>query len=256
MTFGEASRADGSVWTVPDGWQQGRGAFGGLTLAALARAAAAETDVAERPLRSVTAEIPGAVLAGAAGVEVAALRHGRGLSSLAAHVEQRGEIVAHAVASFGKPRAQDADRFDAPRPAPPAFADVPVVPDAALGPPFTRHFEFRIVRGVPLSGARDAACEGWVRLRAPGDVPRWAALLALVDAWFPSAAPTLTEWRPVGTISFAAHLFDAEWSPGEPLFHRSRLIGSQGGYFCEARELWTPRGALLVVNQQTVAWIK
>lgn len=44
---------------VPDGWQQGRGAFGGLALGLLARAAEASLDDASRTLRSITAEICG-----------------------------------------------------------------------------------------------------------------------------------------------------------------------------------------------------
>ena len=49
-------------WSVPDGWQQGRGAFGGLVIAALARALEAHVGDPERTLRSLTAELPGATL--------------------------------------------------------------------------------------------------------------------------------------------------------------------------------------------------
>ncbi len=72
----------------------------------------------------------------------------------------------------------------------------------------------------------------------------------------PDVLPTLTSPRPFGTISFAAHLFDRGWSPAEPLFHRSRLVGAQQGYFVELRELFTARGELCAVNQQTMAIIK
>ena len=51
-------------WTVPDGWQQGRGAFGGLVLGALVRAAqASEPEAARRP-RVVTGELCGPALPG------------------------------------------------------------------------------------------------------------------------------------------------------------------------------------------------
>jgi hypothetical protein len=65
-----------------------------------------------------------------------------------------------------------------------------------------------------------------------------------------------TSPRPFGTISFAAHLFDRGWRPGEPLYHRARLLGSQQGYFAELRELFDERGELCAVNQQTMAIIK
>jgi len=257
MTFDEITRLDATaVWNVPDGWQQGRGAFGGLTLAMLARAAGGRVDPSERPLRAITAEIPGAVLVGPAQVKLATLREGSGLSTLVSHLEQGGEVVAHAVTSFGKTRPVGFDRVELPRPSPPPFADVPVVPDVSFGPSFARHLEYRLVSGVPFSDARDASIEGWVRFREPGDVPRWVALIGLVDAYFPSVLPVLAGPRPFGTISFAAHFFEADWSLGEPLYHRSRLLGSQQGYLAEVRELWTPSGELCAINQQTMAIIK
>ena len=59
-------------WSVPDGWQQGRGAFGGLVIAALARALEAHVGDPERTLRSLTAVLPGATLAGPAMASVGA----------------------------------------------------------------------------------------------------------------------------------------------------------------------------------------
>ena len=50
---------------VPDGWQQGRGAFGGLVLAALARAVEMSEPEKDRTLRSFNGEIAGPVLPGA-----------------------------------------------------------------------------------------------------------------------------------------------------------------------------------------------
>lgn len=111
MSFESITRisADG-VWTVPEGWRQGRGAFGGLTLATLARAASALPETQGRPLRTITAEIPAAVLAGPAHVRVTPLRAGTGLTTIAVELEQNGELVAHAVLSFGKERTADLDR--------------------------------------------------------------------------------------------------------------------------------------------------
>ncbi len=261
MTFDEVTRTrpgPGSalVWDVPDGWQQGRGAFGGLTLAMLARAAGATLDAAERPLRTITAELPGAVMVGHATVHVETLRAGSGVTTVAARVEQGGAVVAHAVLTFGKTRAVDLDREGAPPPSPPPFAEVPPAPALPMGPVFTQHLEYRVIRGVPFAGEPEASVEGWVRLRAPGDVPRPIALIGLIDGWFPSVLPLVTAPRPFGTIAFAAHLFDRAWSLGEPLYHRARLLSSQQGYFVELRELYTPRGELCAVNQQTMAIIK
>jgi acyl-CoA thioesterase len=260
MTLAEALRLhfsppDIATWDVPDGWQQGRSTFGGLTFAALAEAAGATLSPGERPLRTLTGEIPAAVAVGRATARTRSLREGHALTAVAAHLEQGGQIVAHAVMNFGKSRDV---AFD------PALLALPTVPYEAatphalgpVGPVFTQHFEYRVVRGVPVSGEEDAATEGWVRLRQPGDAPPSIALIAMVDAWFPSVLPVFTAPRPFGTISFAAHLFDRGWQPHEPLYHRSRLLGAQQGYFAELRELWNARGELCAVNQQTMAIIR
>lgn len=260
MTFADALRLETSpsgevTWNVPEGWQQGRGAFGGLTLALLARAAAATIDAAERPLRTVTGEIPAAVLVGPARVKVTPLRAGSGLTTLAAHLEQGADVVAHAVLGFGKTRDVGADAAGT-RATFPSYDGVTASRPVSPGPTFTQHFEYRPVTGRPYSGAAEPLVEGWVRIREPGDVPAPYALLAMIDAWFPAVVPTLTQPRPFGTISFAAHLFNRGWVPGEPLFHRARLLASQQGYFAEIRELYTPAGELAAVNQQTMAIIK
>lgn len=251
--------ADGRTfeWGVPDGWQQGRGAFGGLTLAALAKAGAATLAASDRPLRTITGEIPAAVAVGRARLRAKVLRSGSALATVAVDLApyDGGEVAAHAVLNFGKTRDVGFDRAGAAVTLP--VFDGPAIDGLPREPPaFSQHFEFRPTRGAAFGGAADAVTEGWVRLRDPGDVEPAIALIAMVDAWFPSVMAAMTRPRPFGTISFAAHLFDRGWSPREPLYHRSRLLASQQGYFAELRELFTTRGELCAVNQQTMAIIK
>ena len=49
---------------VPEGWRQGRGAFGGYVIAALTRATDQLESNADRKLRSLTSTIPAPVVAG------------------------------------------------------------------------------------------------------------------------------------------------------------------------------------------------
>jgi acyl-CoA thioesterase len=260
MTLAQAmelttSASGETTWRVPDGWQQGRGMFGGLTLAVLAKAARASCGSTDRPLRTLTAELPAAVIVGPALVKATPLREGNALSTVTSQLVQGDSVAAHAVFNFGKTRDVAFERSPA-QPSLPSFADAAPTVLGSVGPIFTQNFEYRVVRGAPLSSAEEPVTEGWVRLRDPGDVPAWLALLALVDAWYPSVLPAFAAPRPFGTISFAAHLFERAWAPDEPLYHRSRCLGSQQGYFAELRELFTSRGELCAVNQQTMAIIK
>ncbi|HEU4408007.1 MAG TPA: acyl-CoA thioesterase domain-containing protein [Polyangiaceae bacterium] len=61
---------------MPEGWQQGRGAFGGLVPGALTRAMAASEPEPARALRSLSAELLGPVPPGPADVGVEVLRRG------------------------------------------------------------------------------------------------------------------------------------------------------------------------------------
>ena len=72
------------TWDVPDGWQQGKGAFGGLVIGALARALGACEPEPERALRSISAELCGPMLTGATAIAVTVLRRGRGVTYLEA----------------------------------------------------------------------------------------------------------------------------------------------------------------------------
>ncbi|MFM7146377.1 MAG: acyl-CoA thioesterase domain-containing protein, partial [Actinomycetales bacterium] len=83
------------TWRVPAGWEQGRGAWGGLVVGACLEAVqqagvaadGAEADGSQaRPVRTVTAHLMGPVLAGTANVEVAAVRVGSSMSTWSARV--------------------------------------------------------------------------------------------------------------------------------------------------------------------------
>src|SRR5690606_33172743 len=90
---------------VPDGWQQGRGAFGGVVLGTLARAMIASEPDETRTLRMLAGEICGPVLAEETQLEVTVLRRGKNLTNLDARMLQRGEIVARASAGLSAPRS-------------------------------------------------------------------------------------------------------------------------------------------------------
>ena len=68
---------DEFVTSVPDGWQQGRGAYGGLVLGAMARASLAAEPDGARACRCLTGDLCGPVLPGEARIRTEVLRRGR-----------------------------------------------------------------------------------------------------------------------------------------------------------------------------------
>ena len=259
MSFSDASSVTaGSAGhfraEIPDGWQQGRGAFGGLVLAALCRAMEAAEPA--RAVRTLTGDLCGPVVPGPADIRVVELRRGNNQTNLQATLTQGDAVLATATAVLSAPRAVAAPPF-APLVAPSApWREVPVVP---VGPPvaavFTQHYEYRSTASAFARG--EPAIDGFIRERAPLGRVDAPALVARLDAWWPTLFALDGRPRPVATVSFTAELLvdPATLSPDEPLRYRARLAALHDGFFVELRELW--RGERVVaLNQQTFAIIR
>lgn len=244
----------GLTWAVPDAWQQGRGAYGGLVTAALVRAL--DTVAQGRPLRSLMATLCGPALVGLADLHVDALRQGSKLSAGAVTMRQGGEVVAHGVGVYGEARA---DRTEWRAHAPPdlrPWTGGLSMPEGA-SPTFTRHFEYQPEVGFPQTGEAPFT-EGWVRLRGASGPVDAALLTALIDAWWPAAFVAMAETRPMGTIATTIDLLPTppDLDASRPTWLRVRLLAGAEGHLVESRELFSESGQLLAINHQTQALIR
>ena len=256
MTLEQALTSSAGVWHVPEGWRQGRGAYGGLVVGALI--AAIEDRIADptRIVRSVTAEIPGAVAPGRAELHVELLRAGNSVTTARASLVQEGETRAHAVAICAATRPNMPAWLDlAPPKAPPPVMVAPM-PPGSLFPEFAQHFEYRVVEGTPGAGG-PATTLGWIRPRDPGRVHDASLIAAMIDAWYPATLPRFAEFRPMATIAFTLEVLGSLADLGdEPLLYRGVVPVCSDGYFTETRELWRADGRLVARNHQTFAIIK
>ncbi len=257
---------------VPDGLQQGRGAWGGVATGAMVAAAQLVDPRPEMAVRTLSAQLVAPVLIGRMHVVVEELRRGSATNTLAIRcVDDDGALLAHGVVVLGAPRKGDAmpDGPDWLAVVPPAelAAGPEVVPVVAVGPPlapdFTVHLEMRPISGVPYQGADSDQTMGWVRPAGPIGRIDASVVTALADAWWVSVMARLDRPRPAATVGFTLDL------PGDPsilqrdsdgrmeaLFHRGRSVAAREGFTVEVRELWTQAGQLISWNTQTVAVIK
>jgi hypothetical protein len=251
---------DGSFgWTVPDGWQQGRGAWGGLVVGALLNAVTSSEEDAGRAVRSVNVRMAAPALVGPLVIDVAPGRRGTSMSTWSARlVDERGRLVADLGAMLGSARAADVAASQAgwstasPPPAP-APDDVEVFPlGPPLGPAFASRIRFRPVEGLPAS-AGVACTSGWVGYRDPTQVSA-VSLISLVDAWWPASLVALDAFRPLATVAFLANLLVDPASIGsdELLLHEGCVASGAAGYSSECRRLWSSDGRLVVDNLQSV----
>ncbi len=255
--------SDGSV-VIPDTWQQGRGAFGGLIAAILIRAL--EESSPGRALRSVTLELCGPINPGRANLALEPLRVGNAVTTTAARLSQDDGVLAYAVGVLGSPRAPDQDRGPGARlfelTPPSSMPDwrtlAPVSMDVPGVAVFTRHFEFRNTGPLPFTSQGPAHAEGFIRLRSPGKRRDAAFLAACIDAYWPAVFPLWEVPRPMATIAFMFQpfVYDDGIDPEAPLFYRAHTLALAEGYCAEHRELWSEDGRLLALNDQTLAIIK
>lgn len=257
--FEAASAVRAGRWEVPDGWQQGRGAWGGLVVAAHLRAVAAADP--ERTVRTICCEIPAPVPTGMHRCDVTPVRVGSGMStwSSAIATQDAGNLLSVATVLQAQPRTlADFPQITGTvrRPDAPDADQVPVIPVAPpLGPVFATHLQFRPISGVPMSGA-EPRCLGWIDI---ADGRAWDAirLLAIVDAWWPCVLVALPTVRPLATVDFTAHLLaDPATIPAGPLLVDNRLLAEHDGFTTEVRRLWTADGRLVVENLQSIAVIR
>jgi acyl-CoA thioesterase len=247
---------DGTL-VVQEGWRQGRGAYGGLTVAAAIRAIEQRVADPRRKVRTVTAEIPGPTLVGTAAFTVDVLRAGNSVTVARAALAQGGEVTTHAVAVLAATReaANPPTWRDLARPDAAAWQSIAPLPWTPMFPEFAQHFEYRIAAGVPGAGGA-AQTIGWVRPREPGPARDAAYLAAMIDAWWPATLVRMP-MRPMATIAFTLELVGEVGELGDaPLLYRGTVPVAGDGYFLETRELWTEDGRLLALNHQTFAVIR
>jgi len=242
---------------VADGWQQGRGAFGGLVLGAMTRALEQQLARPDWPLRVLNAEIVAPVITGRAAIDVDTLRAGTGVSTLSALLAQDGERRARATAAFGKPRVTDRESVFLEPPSMPRFEDVDVAPiRAPMGPAFAEHLEYRPT-SPPWNSGRQRV-EGWIRFREASQGIGASEIVALCDSYYPAAWGTEPGPRPMSTLAFTIEIVSGLVGLGatDPFFYRSQVAAAHDGFSVEFRELWDRRGRLLALNQQVFVYVK
>ena len=261
-----AEGPDSFVWDVPSGWLQGRGAWGGLVVAASVNAAEAAQlrQDPSRRVRNVTAHLFGALPAGEARISVTCLRAGSAMTTWGVQITgSDGAVASQSVVITGTARATDVEEpwGTSSMPELPTWESVPVVPVVPpLGPEFGVHLEYRPTVGIPGSGASPEG-RGWISAVPDPDTGfEWTAglVLGMVDAWWPASYVAMSNLRPMATVSFSAHLLvdPATLDPAAPLGYESWVSSMEHGFTSETRRLWAPDGRLVVENHQSIVIVK
>lgn len=251
-------RALGDGWyeaDIPDGWQQGKGAYGGIVLALLVRAMEAAPEAADRPIRTLQAVIPAPVDVGPARIRVEVLRAGTGVSTINATLLQGDQVRAQGTGIFGRER-RTLGWTEVHRREVPDWRSLTPLEGLPMGPPFSRHFEWRLAGDPPFTGGAPEAV-GWIRPLRPGPRRDAGYVTSLADSWWPGHFGRYDRPVPSATVSFYLQFCAdlAGLDPEAPLLHVGRSERLADGYNHERRELWGEDGRLVAINQQTMSLV-
>lgn len=244
-------------FSIDETWYQGRGAFGGVSAAAVLEAMRAVVDDERRRPRSLHIHFCAPLEAGKHVIDVRVERLGSRVTHLGARILADGKVACLASGTFAATRDATLSYGDAKAPEAPPFETVPPVGPSPLLPAFCQHFEYRFCLGhLPYAGADEAHLGGWVRPRSH-DPLDYALATALLDAYPPAALTRADSIAPAASVDLTVDFFealplDSGHKDGRALLStRSRYAG--GGYADELAELWSEDGRLLAQCRQLVA---
>jgi acyl-CoA thioesterase len=237
---------------APEGWRQGRTAYGGMT-AALAVAGAGRTHADLPLLRSAQFALVGPA-AGRLRFESRILRQGR--SATVVGVEASGEAgpAARAILTYGAAResAVAHDTASGPAVPPPEECEM-YFPPGGFAPGFAGNFDARLAAGArPLTPGAAPDATVWVRHVADAGDDPVLALIALADVLPPAAFVAFPQPAPISTATWSLDLFHPI-PAGDWRLLRSVSEQAGEGYSLQAMSLWDAGGRRLAVGRQVVA---
>lgn len=253
-------RAEGALRAqVPEGWGQGRTAFGGLAGAFALRALEQlEPQLAERGLRSALVSFVGPLRPGPVQAASRILRAGSSVTHAQVELLQAQQVTTSMLAAFGEPRDT---RLQTPAPTMPTMPPPEALPAMpflkGLTPDFSQNYEYRwTTQASPLSGAAIGQSQGWVRSLHPEPIDT-AGLIAMLDSWPPPIWSRAKRPFTSSSLSWQIHLRSAPppggWPADRWYFYDARTLWAEDGYSDFEARLWSAEGELIASSRQAVA---
>ncbi len=246
-----ARQADGSLsCEVPDGWLQGRTAYGGLTTA-MAYNAARSVEENLPPLRSAQLAFAGPVV-GRMHVSATVLRRGRSSAFVEARVTCGGELATLATFLFMADRGSPL-RVDAPAaPAAPSPEDAePAM--RGKGSAFTRQLEYR--HAMSIGDRSKPELLRWVRLRERAGIDAVTELLLIGDALPPGVAPMLHGPFTASSANWTVHLHGSAIAVHDGWWLvQTKAESALGGISSQLMAVWNRAGDAVLSGSQTVSF--
>lgn len=242
----------GFAATIPEEWQQGRTAYGGVS-AALALEAAKRLGDELPPLRSAQVAFVGPV-SGEVRVLPRLLRRGRNATWIAVEIVGEGGVGLVGTFVFMQSLPSTAS---VQAPAPPANLIRPAdaaIADSDLRPAFLRH-NFETRHALPKAEGKPADVCLWVRLLDRSGLSPEAEILLVGDGLPPAVLPVMERRGPVSSMTWQVNLLGADHASSADGWWLLRSTADQAaaGNSSQAMMLWAQDGTAKAAGTQSVA---
>ncbi|TXD37485.1 thioesterase family protein [Lujinxingia vulgaris] len=253
-------RDEGGVFhgQIDRSWYQGRGAFGGVSGAAMVRAMERTLDAPEFALRALAVNFCAPVTDEPFEVHVDVVRRGSSVICAESRIVQEGQARMVAIGTFAKERSSGSDFEQRAMPEVPPAGEVPTAPESPLFPKFAKYYEYKFCHGaIPYTGHDEAELGGWCRLKeAPGPLDA-AQLIGLLDMWPPAVITRMTSPAPAATVSWQVVINERlpleEASADDFYLVTARSERAVGGFSEERAAVYSADGRCLGQALQLVA---
>lgn len=240
---------------IPNHWSQGRTVFGGLS-AAMAHAAIERLLPDQRHIRSMAVNFVGPLFTETPfQIQSEILREGKSVIHASARIVQQDKVCLIVQSCFGFGRDSKINhhhniRHNMMLPKKPNY--IPQVPKVV--PKFLRHFDLAIEKGVPFTGRKGNDMRGWLRFKDAPAALKDAHLIALLDAYPPTALQNLRWPAPASSLSwFVEFIYPyTKIEASDWLAYEATARQAAQGYVHEQAYLWNPHGHLMAISTQTV----
>lgn len=234
-----------------------RGPFGGITAAALLKAAVIHPECQGEPL-SLTVNYAAPVQDGEFTLRTQLIRTNRSTQHWFITLTQGESVAATATAVFAK-RRDTWGAIERPFPTISPMEACDPLPKGML-PPWTTQYELRLQGGTTglfsEQGDRgNSESVQWIQDKPPRPLD-FLSLAAMCDVFYPRVFVRRGEFVPVGTVSFTVY-FHVD-VPTLAAYGDAALIGAARGnrfgnnYFDQSAEMWTATGDLVATTHQIV----
>ena len=238
---------------TPEGWTQGRTAYGGLTGALMLAAVQTAYDDLP-PLRTIQINFVGPA-SGRLKVSCELLRRGQNTVTIEARLTGDDALAGRAIFTFGVNRAMQVQAHYQRRDDVSAPEDIPELAWTDRMPVFMKHFEARALKlSIPMSGSSEADNLIWFRHKDEHARDGIVPLIALGDAPPPAVLGMMKSVRGISSMNWNINmLVDAPQTRDGWWLLNTFSQHASNGYASQIMHVWDADGTRIMDAMQLIA---